>query len=133
MPRSRADHRAGRLWEWRLDGIRGDSLDPNLASDRSEAKIFWRESLLFTGRRGQTLVYRVTGEKKLTVDTTKSSLTEGRARRGRPAGSAAGTSHSRCAFCGQVDGRSLRQRPAGGDAPRVSLSDSDSLGVALFF
>jgi beta-fructofuranosidase len=60
-----------------LDGIGGNSLELNLALTAPEAKQFGVKVCCSPGGEEQTLVYYDALERKLKVDTTKSSLTEG--------------------------------------------------------
>ena len=100
----RQQHRAGS----------GDSRRPRPGSSASRS----------AARRGgeeETLVYYDATDKKLKVDTNKSSLTEGpQDARGRPLRVGGRMSRSAPRLRGQVRCRSLRQRPPGGDAARLS-------------
>ena len=116
-----------------LDGIGGNSLELGLEMNAKDARQFGIKVCCSPGGEEQTLVYYDAVEKKLKVDTTKSSLADG------PKNVEAGPFELKAdeplqaaRLRGQIGRRGLCQRRRQAVMRRIYPSRADSVGVRLF-
>ena len=107
-------------WRWRASAATASNWA--WRSSAPDAKQFGVKVCCSPGGEEQTLVYYDAAEKKLKVDTTKSSLAEGpKTVEAGPFELKAGRTAQAARLRGQVGRRSVRQRPPGGDAAHLSV------------
>ncbi len=106
-----------------LEGIGGNSLELSVEMNAKDAKQFGVKVCCSPDGEEQTLVYYDAVEKKLKVDTSKSSLTEGpKSVEAGPLELKAGRAAQAPRLRGQIGRRGVRQRPPGGDAAHLSVA-----------